>query len=306
MVAQRALVTGWFSFHDGEATAGDLGAAEAVSGWLRAAGVAHDVAYSPVLAAGTGGLCLDDADPADYTHLVFACGPLEGPPVEALARRFDRCRRIAVGVSVVSEAARRFDAVLPRDGDGPAAPDLAFLDADASRRRWPLVALVLAHDQPEYGSRSRHGVVNEALRRFVEHAPVAVIEADTRIDPRSSRQRAVGQLDAVLRAADVVVTTRLHGLVLGLRNGTPGLAVDPVDGGAKVRDQATVLGWQPILLPGEVTDDALSEALDLCLHPGAAHAAEVAGAKADGLLRSLQARFAAVLAGEPAWPAGQD
>lgn len=297
-MVQRALVTGWFSFRDGEATAGDLGAAKAISGWLEAAGIAHDVAYSPALAAATGTLCLDDADPAGYTDLVFACGPLEGPPVEALARRFDRCRRLAVGVSVVGEAAHLFDAVLARDGEGLVVPDLAFLDA--SRRQWPLVALVAAHDPPDHGARSRHRVVNEALRHFLEGVPAAVVEADTRIDPRSPSRRATGQLDALLRAADVVVTTQLHGLVLALRNGTPVVAVDPIDGGAEVRDQATVLGWQPVLLPDEITDEVLSEALDLCLHPGATHAAEVARAKADGLLRNLQARFQAVLAGEHA------
>ena len=47
--------------------------------------------------------------------------------------------------------------------------------------------------------------------------------------------------------ADVVVTTRLHGLVLALKQGVPALAVDPVAGGAKVAAQAAVWGW-PVLL----------------------------------------------------------
>jgi len=46
----------------------------------------------------------------------------------------------------------------------------------------------------------------------------------------------------------VVVTTRLHGLVLGLKQGVPVLAVDPVAGGAKVAAQAAAWGW-PVLLP---------------------------------------------------------
>jgi polysaccharide pyruvyl transferase WcaK-like protein len=50
------------------------------------------------------------------------------------------------------------------------------------------------------------------------------------------------------RPADVVVTTRLHGLVLALKQGVPVLAVDPVAGGARVATQAAAWGW-PVLLP---------------------------------------------------------
>lgn len=290
----RALLTGWFSFHEGEATAGDLAAAEVVRGWLAGLGFDHDVAASPALAAGTGDLRLDEVDPERYTHLVFCCGPLAGKPVEELARRFAHCRRVAIGVSVVGPAATGFDEVLARDGDGPVLADLAFLDRE--RRRWPLAALVLSHDQPEYGDRSRHGTVHATLREFLDGAEVAVVDADTRIDPGAARQRSVSQLEAVLRAADVVVTTRLHGLVFGLRCGTPVVAVDPIAGGAKVRDQAQALGWPAVLVPEALSEASLSEALDLCLHPGARHAAEVAAAKADGLLRPVQARFEAVMA----------
>jgi Polysaccharide pyruvyl transferase len=52
----------------------------------------------------------------------------------------------------------------------------------------------------------------------------------------------------VIARADVVVTTRLHGLVLALTQGMPVLAVDPVAGGAKVATQAAAWGW-PVLLP---------------------------------------------------------
>jgi polysaccharide pyruvyl transferase WcaK-like protein len=52
----------------------------------------------------------------------------------------------------------------------------------------------------------------------------------------------------VIARADVVVTTRLHGLVLALKQGVPVLAVDPVAGGARVATQAAAWGW-PVLLP---------------------------------------------------------
>ncbi len=94
----RVLVAGWPSFLHGEATAGDVLAMEAVRRGLAGADVECDLAWSPVFRP--GGLDLGRADPASYSHLVFACGP-HGPQIEELHRRYARCTRIAVGVSVI-------------------------------------------------------------------------------------------------------------------------------------------------------------------------------------------------------------
>ncbi|MFD0852094.1 polysaccharide pyruvyl transferase family protein, partial [Actinomadura adrarensis] len=75
----RVLLTGWPSFVHGEATAGDVLAMEAVHQAITASGTECDMAWSPVLRP--GGLSLEGADPATYTHLVFACGPLHGEQV---------------------------------------------------------------------------------------------------------------------------------------------------------------------------------------------------------------------------------
>lgn len=72
---------------------------------------------------------------------------------------------------------------------------------------------------------------------------------DTRLAHGDWRSPATAaQVEAVLTRTDVVVTTRLHGLVLALKQGVPALAVDPVSGGAKVAAQAATWGW-PVLLP---------------------------------------------------------
>lgn len=70
----RALVVGWATFVDGEAAAGDVLSLEAVCRDLEAAGLPCDAAPSPVFQPRA--LRLEDADPARYTHLVFACSPL--------------------------------------------------------------------------------------------------------------------------------------------------------------------------------------------------------------------------------------
>src|SRR3712207_8482107 len=50
--------------------------------------------------------------------------------------------------------------------------------------------------------------------------------------------------------SDVVVSMRLHALVLGLKHGRPVVACDPIAGGAKVTSQAAALDW-PLVVPAE-------------------------------------------------------
>lgn len=245
----RVLVTGWPSFLHGEATAGDVLAMEAVRAALTRAGVECRLAWSPVLRP--GGLDLARAEPASYTHLVFACGPLHGRQVEDLHRRYADCTRVAVGVSVIDPAdpaVTGFDAVLARDAPA-AAPrrDLAALPATPSV---PVAGVVLAPGQAEYGDRRRHDRVERELGEWLAARECARLPLDTRLDPRDWRLfTTAAELEAVLRRLDVVVTTRLHGLVLALKNGIPALAVDPVGGGAKVTAQARAWSWPAVVTP---------------------------------------------------------
>lgn len=243
----RVLVTGWPSFVHGEATAGDVLAMEAVRRGLAEAGVECRLAWSPVFRP--GGLHLDRADPASYTHLVFACGPLHGPQIEELHRRYAGCVRIAVGVSVIDPddpAVAGFDAVLARDTPA-AAPrhDLAALPATPSV---PVVGVVLAPGQREYGGRGLHERVERELADWLGARECARLPLDTRLDPRDWRLfGTAAELESVLRRLDLVVTTRLHGLVLALKNGVPAIAVDPVGGGAKVTAQARAWSWPAVI-----------------------------------------------------------
>jgi hypothetical protein len=285
--AMRVLLTGWFSFLDGEATAGDVLAAEAVGDALRRAAVPCETAWSPVFRPEA--LHLAAADPADYTHLVFVCGPVHstparpgGPaPLPELHRRFARCRRIAVGVSVPDPedpAAAGFDVLLRRDGAGltRAAPDLSLLAPIPPEV--PLVGVVLTEGQHEYGARRRHARVGRVIQGWLGGLQAARLPLDTRLDSRDWRLPATpGQLHAVFRRLDVVVTTRLHGLVLALRAGVPAVAVDPVSGGAKVTAQAAALGWPAVLSAQDTTPAALDHWLGWCLSPPGRNLARTAG-----------------------------
>src|SRR4051812_2348322 len=78
----KALVSGWFSFEQTGASAGDLLARDVACEWLRDAGRAFDVALAPPF---TGGVDWRAVDPAAYSEVVFVCGPFgDGAPPPAV------------------------------------------------------------------------------------------------------------------------------------------------------------------------------------------------------------------------------
>lgn len=261
----RVLVAGWFSFTEVIATVGDERAAQVVGGWLSSAGIDHDLAYADYLHRGVD---LAQVDPARYSHLVWVCGPvMANGLLDGLLDRFAHACRYAVGVSVVEPAAAaRFDAVWSRDGqDAAPRPDLAIHPVQEGPA---VVATVFAPVQPEYGERGRHLEVQRTVEEWVADRGLGSFDVATDLLTPAGLPRRVDQVQATLGRADVVVSSRLHGLVLGLGRGRPVIALDPVLGGAKVTAQAHALGWPVLLGADEVDAAALDAALDRCLWPG--------------------------------------
>jgi hypothetical protein len=286
MSADRTLVTGWFSFVHGEATAGDLLARDTLCDWLADEGVAYDVAMSPVL----GGPSLDDIDASRYTHLLFVCGPAAGWQVEDLLSRFPHCVKVAVGVSVVASTPPGFDAIISRDGPAGDRPDLS-LGADLPDLP-PRVAVLRVHRQKEYPD-GRHDAAHQTIDEVLRGRDVAVIEFDTRVDPRDLVARRTVDVEAVLAGVDAVVTTRMHGLVLALRHGVPAVAVDPVPGGAKVRRQADVLHWPAVLTVDELSVETLGRHLDWALGADARRTARMCALRGRQALADVRSELLA-------------
>ena len=94
---------------------------------------------------------------------------------------------------------------------------------------------------------------------------------------------------------DVVLTTRLHGLVLALKNGVPALAIDPIAGGAKIKRQAETVGWPIVYTPESLTDETLQQAFDYCLTEEARLKARECGERARALVRQVREAFIAEL-----------
>jgi hypothetical protein len=268
-VHNRALAAGLFSFPTHGATAGDLIACEVVCGWLAEAGLEYDVALAPPF---TGGCDWREVDPRNYSHVVWICGPL-GESTEAFSRlrkRFPPEGRRWIGIDLSMqdpvEDWNPFDVLLERDSDRHGRPDLAFA---SERTLVPVVGLVQVEPfTPLFPGRDRQDDARAAVRRLAYLRPAAVVDIDTRLDvANASGLGTAAEVEALIARMDVVVTTRLHGLALALKNGVPAVAVDPVAGGDKITAQARALDWPAAFSVDEASGEVLEQAFGFALSP---------------------------------------
>ena len=284
---RRTLVAGWFSFEDMGASAGDLLARDVVCDWLRNDGHGFDIATA---APFTGGVDWHAVDPGRYSHVVFVCGPFgNGPPVVDFLKRFAACRLIGVNLTMLQPLAEwnPFQNLFERDSSRTARPDLAFL---SRAPRVPLVGLILIDAQPEYRL-DRHERVDAVIRDFIATREMAIVDIDTRLDHNRTGLRTAAEVESLVAKLDLVITTRLHGTVLALKNGVPALAIDAVEGGAKITRQTQALQW-PVLVPAlEVSVERLGQAFDYCLTSHARTLAAQCRDKAVATLHPVQEQF---------------
>lgn len=105
-----------------------------------------------------------------------------------------------------------------------------------------------------------------AIDRLVRRHRYVPVPFDTRLATDDWRvPSAPEQVAALVRRCDLVVTSRMHGLVLALRAGVPVLAVDPIAGGAKVSAQARAWSWPAVACPAELDRRALAGCPDPAL-----------------------------------------
>lgn len=260
----RVLIAGWFSIDGGGATAGDLLVRDLICDWLSREQIPYEVAQEPTLGVGVDWFRVA---PERYTHLLFACGPVARElPVGDLIERFAHCRRVAVNVSLLGDPPwQPFDLLIERDGPQMTRADLALA---APTKTAPLVALVPTTPQLEYPT-SRPQDAHSAFDRLLAGREAAVYAVDTILDANAPGRRSASEVTALISRADLVLSTRLHGLVLALSQGVPVVAIDSVPGGAKVIAQARTLGWPAAMTVDELDEEDLARHYDWCLTPEA-------------------------------------
>jgi hypothetical protein len=279
----KVLVAGWFSFEEMGATAGDLLARDLVCEWLDEAGRPYDVALAPPF---EGGVDWQAVDPDEYSEVVFVCGPFgNGWPLTEVLPRFSSSRLVGVNLTMLEplEAWNPFDVLLERDSSRTARPDVSFL---SRQPKVPVVGVVLVHRQLEYEG-GLHEAAAGAIEHLLESTGAARVDIDTRLDVNAHGLRTAAQVESVIARMDVVVTTRLHGFVLALKNGVPALAIDPIAGGAKVSRQAETLGWPYVLTVDHLAQESLAATFRHCLEPAARAEARAAADRAVAALKSV-------------------
>lgn len=254
---RRTLVTGYFSFGAGHATAGDLDAQRLVTDWLQAAGRRVDVATATPF---VGGVDWRAINPQSYDCVIFVCGPFRREPeLLELLERFRGAKRIGLNLTLLSEfvAGDAFDVMLERDSRNRSRPDMAF---GAPVDKVPLVGVCLR----EHASGTQ--AANAAIAALLSTRQLATVSIDTRLDDlvhggNASGLRSTAEIETLISRMDVVVTTRLHGLVLALKHGIPVVAIDPGNDGNKICHQAEAVGWPAAFALHEATETALADAL---------------------------------------------
>jgi hypothetical protein len=257
----KTLVAGWFSFEGMGATAGDLIARDLVCEWLVTAGRKFDVALAAPFSSGVD---WQEADPDSYDEVVFVCGPFgNGWPVTDFLARFAGRRLVGVNLSMLQplDEWNPFDVLIERDSSRTARPDVTLLGQTA---RVPVAGIVLVHEQTEYAG-AMHAAANDAIGRLGASREMAVVAIDTRLDLNGTGLCTAAEVESLIARMDVVLTTRLHGMVLAIRNGVPPLVIDPIAGGRKVMAQANALGWKVTFTADNIDDQQLQQALAYCL-----------------------------------------
>ena len=134
-------------------------------------------------------------------------------------------------------------------------------------------------------------VANDAVRRLTDSRELTLVPIDTRLEANESGLRTPGEVEALIARMDAVITTRLHGTVLALKNGVPVLAIDVLGDGRKVLRQCERIGWPVVFAADQLDDAALADALAYCLSEAARRAVQETSMRARALAADVRQGF---------------
>ena len=260
--SKRAIVVGHFSFPGSRGTFGDIEASEIVCDWLEESGIEFDVASN--LEDGVKGVDISLIDETKYGIFIFVCGPWypDGRIQSTLLKKFDHCLKIGVNLTTFEEGLAGFDYLLSRDNFQDKNADIAFAKVV---NKIPVVGIILVDRQKKYGIKQRHLYIRSVITEYLKKGDLAPIWLDTNANLNIMKISNKNQFESILSRTDVVVTNRLHGLVLSLKNAIPVIAIDPVAGGGKVTAQVKALGWPILISAEEFSEEKLHQTINYCL-----------------------------------------
>jgi hypothetical protein len=147
----------------------------------------------------------------------------------------------------------------------------------------------------EEHSEAKVDLVNKTIAHVLTDRELAVVPIDTRLDMNEMGLRTPREIESLISKMDALVTTRLHGVVLALKNGVPVVALDAVVGGGKLSKQCVRIGWKNVLSLDTIDEQQFAKALDYTLTGEARSEAQVCAHRAANLVLATRDRFVAAL-----------
>ena len=140
-------------------------------------------------------------------------------------------------------------------------------------------------------------LANEAIARLLASRDAAVVEIDIRPDGL----RTAAAIESLIARVGMLVTTRLQGLVLALKNGVPVVAIDPMGDGGEMIRQASIIGWSIVFAANRLDEAELQRAFDHCLTAEARNEAIACADRARQTLSEIPGEAAVAIA-DPSVP----
>ena len=166
-------------------------------------------------------------------------------------------------------------------------PDISL---ESTVKKVPVVGLIYVGNQKEYPNQ-RHDLVEKLVNDVVKEMDLAIVHIDTKLPNNEFGLTSISQIESVISAMDIIITTRLHGSLLSLRNGVPAISIDPVPNGAKVLAQMKTIGW-PLAYPiNKLNKTKLKNLIRLALNKGNKHNTQTISKKTKSNLLKIKKLF---------------
>lgn len=241
---KKILICGYFSLPYKTNTAGDLLVLDSLTKILTKMGYDFDIISDNSIELINNSVILEDVVPSDYFMLIFVCGPLVNTKTfRDFINNFQNMKKIAINVSVISEhqsVLDCFDHVIPRDSELETNIDLAIGSPKITHT--PVVGLIFVGQQKEY-TNQLHDKVTETVNEVLSEIEIAKVYIDTKLPFNEYGLKNSAEIETLISKMDFIITTRLHGCVLALKNKVPFIAIDPVSNGAKILKQTQKMKW---------------------------------------------------------------